>query len=491
MSIFNITWPYRRARFVLFLLMVLCIPAFMIIQDVPVALFTSVFFTFLTLWVATFYLEGLLNPEDIPLLILLTATFTFGRAFSITAFLSIGSIPLPVTELLLALSLGIMMIRWRSAVKNWTEPLTGDLKIVLPLFLATGTAYLIVGYQANGALALRDIVFCQYILLLFAVLHLLNTDRKISLIIRMFIPVTTVLLGMGLIMDFVTHSGRIAFIRYLFDSREFNWTLYYGLAGIFVLGFFTLGPETKKKRAVLFITIYTGLLLMLLTEVRAGWVGMVPALLVMLFLLKKEIKVLVILIPLLTASLFLTDYLFKQQTINMIKSEVEGMTPGEIDTRAKKNVVFRLLIWKQTWDFIREKPVLGWGFGSFPQYYIYNNPLPSPKGVGPGSGITPAHNHILAIAYKMGFLGLAFFIYLNLRVFLLGVLYYRKCRSGFNRRFLAASLAGLVYWHGMALFFDVLESPPTGIFLWMLLGFIIGVVHLDRKHPPLEEGFPV
>jgi O-antigen ligase len=98
--------------------------------------------------------------------------------------------------------------------------------------------------------------------------------------------------------------------------------------------------------------------------------------------------------------------------------------------------------------------------------------------------VIPPHNQLLAIFYKMGIVGLAFFIVINLWVFLVGVGYIKTCRDPFNRRFLIAVLAGFVYWHGMAFFFDVLESPPTGIFLWILLGCIMGIVHIDKNGDP-------
>jgi exopolysaccharide biosynthesis WecB/TagA/CpsF family protein len=94
----------------------------------------------------------------------------------------------------------------------------------------------------------------------------------------------------------------------------------------------------------------------------------------------------------------------------------------------------------------------------------------------------------------MGFVGLILFIIINLWVFLLGVGYIKKCREPFNRRFLIFLIAGLLYWHGMAFFFDVLESPPTGIFLWILLGCIIGIIHADGSNGggagPRVRAFP-
>jgi hypothetical protein len=85
------------------------------------------------------------------------------------------------------------------------------------------------------------------------------------------------------------------------------------------------------------------------------------------------------------------------------------------------------------------------------------------------------------VTYKTGIFGLLLFLYVNIRVFFIGIFHLRRCRSDFLRRMLTACLAGLVYWHGIAFFFDILESPPTGIFLWILLGIIISIVHSDQS----------
>jgi O-antigen ligase len=221
-----------------------------------------------------------------------------------------------------------------------------------------------------------------------------------------------------------------------------------------------------------------------MTEVRAGWLGLIVALIFLIILLKKEIKILLLILLLTAGSLFIIDHFqlgIDKNKIQMLTAEVKSLTQRNLLSMPSANIEWRLNIWKQTGEEIREHPVFGWGFGIQINYEVWTKELFWLRAMGASSGILPAHNHVLAITYKMGLVGLALFLFINFRVFFYGLFYIKKCKSGFNRRFLIASLAGLVYWHGMAFFFDVLESPPTGIFLWILLGAILGVVYADRN----------
>jgi len=473
---------YQKMRTLLFALMMISIVVSLYVRNVPVPMFTSIFLGLMALWAVSFYFEGTYQMEDTALLLLVAATFAFGRAFSIIPVISIGNIPIPITEIVLALSLGPMLLRGKSSWRVWTTRLPLDLKIILPGFLLLGTLYLLLGLKKNGAIALRDIVFCHYMLFLFVTLKVFNNSQKIKKAVAVFIPSAITLLAIGFIMYFITKSGQVSFIKFLFATRDFNWALYYGLTAIFGLSFFTFKNKKKIKLSI-GLLIYFGLLFILLTRVRAGWFGMIPAIILLCILLKKEAKALFVIIPLMVVTVLFLDLCLHKNIFFMLKREIQGITPGKRDTRPKKNVAFRLIIWKQTLEKIRQKPMTGWGYGSFPTYYLSKKrPLHRPTGrIGPGSRVIPPHNHVLAVTYKMGFLGLMIFIFINLRVFLMGVMYYNKCKSPFNRRLLAAGLGGLVYWHGTALFFDVLESPPTSIFLWVLLGIIVSVVYVDAS----------
>ena len=296
----------QKMRAILFAFMVSSIVVFLFVPA-PAGLFTPVFLGLLALWVVSFAFEKDYSVEDVPFLFLVTATFTFGRAVSVIPIFLVGNIPIPITEIVLALSLFLMLFKWKHVLNHWSGALPVDLKILLPGFLVLGTLYLLLGLKNNGAIAFRDIVFCHYMLFLFITLNVLGNSHRIKRTLTVFIPGAAVLLVTGFIMDFITKSGQISFIKFLSDSREFNWAFYYGLTAVFALGFFTFDNK-KINKWIKGISIYLGLLLMVLTAVRAGWVSIVPTVILLFILLKKEVRVVLLIIPLLAVSIFLIDY---------------------------------------------------------------------------------------------------------------------------------------------------------------------------------------
>jgi O-antigen ligase len=463
---------------------------FFSLVSLPEIVFIVISLLLLLLWVITFYIEGIYEAADIPMLFLVLGTFAYGRSFSLLG-ISMGNIPLYVTESMLAGSLGLLLLTRKSPEKLWNEwrlPLPQGLMMVLAAYFFMGTLYLLIGVIGNGFTALRDIVFCHYMLFLFVTLNLLKKPGKMKSLPPFFKPAMIIVLWIGLTAFFIYIPGFYPFKQFVEKGKMFNLGLYCGLMVIFGLSFFTF--LKRKLKPVIGVLIYFSLLFIIMTQVRAGWLGLIVVLIFLTILLKKEIKILPIILLLMAGSLFIIDHFqlgIDKNKIAMLTAEVKSVTQRNYTGMPAANIKWRLNIWKQTGEEIKEHPVFGWGFGIQVNYDVWGKELSWLKAIGANSGILPPHNHVLAVTYKMGLVGLALFLFINLRVFFYGLFYIKKCKSGFNRRFLIASLAGLVYWHGMAFFFDVLESPPTGIFLWILLGAILGVVYVDRN---LKEETP-
>lgn len=468
------------------LLLLLQVAVLLVFSSVslPQVVFIVITLVLLLLWAITFHIEGIYAIADIPILFLVLGTFAYGRAFSLLE-ISAGNIPIYVTEMMLAVSLGLLLLTKKSPGKLWNEwrlPLPRGLMVVLAAYFFMGTLYLLIGVIGNGFQAFRDIVFCHYMLFLFITLSLLNKPIKIKSLMPFFIPAVMIISWIGLIAFFIPTSRAHPFQQFVKEGKMFNLALYYGLIVLFGLSFFTFFK--RKMKPIIVILIYLSLLLNLMSEVRAGWLGLVVTLIFMVVLLRKEIKVLLLILLLTGGSLFIIDHFqlaLNKNKIDALADQVKSITQKTYPNMSAANIRWRLNIWKQTAEEIRERPVFGWGFGSQVNYKVWGKELSWLKAMGASTGILPPHNHLLAVTYKMGLLGLVLFLFINFRVFFYGLFYIKKCKSEFNRRFLIASLAGLVYWHGMAFFFDVLESPPTGIFLWILLGAILGVAYVDRN----------
>ena len=141
------------------------------------------------------------------------------------------------------------------------------------------------------------------------------------------------------------------------------------------------------------------------------------------------------------------------------------------------NLQWRLIIWRYAIERGLVSPVFGGGFN------VDVRPLyrgeKTYKLIGPYLPVTPVHNHIISIFSKMGIIGLGLFLFMNIYCLLTGLFYLKHCKSIFIRYFLASLLGSLVFWHITGLFFDVIDSPTTNIFLWIILGLMLSCVHID------------
>ncbi len=447
--------------------------------------FTVGLILLLLLWVVSFYLEGSYSFADIPILLLLFGTFAFGRTFSLIG-IPVRNLPLFITEALLAASLGLILLKGKTIRKQWKEKqwnqlIPKDIAAAMIIYFALGMIYLAIGVWGNGSSALRDIVFCLYMLFFVVALHLFSEPQKIKKTMSVFLPGIFTLLIIVLAMYFVRLPGATFFKRFATETKMFNLSFYFGLMLMFLFSFY--GAAQKKMKGIHFFILFVAFLFVILLEVRAGWLGLLLGLILLGILLKKEMLIIIPIIAAVVASLFIIDYFglsIKKNKISTLTEQVRSIGSPTQRSTAGANIKWRLGIWEQTGQEILKHPVFGWGYGIQIDYIVWKKRLSFLRAKGANSGILPAHNHALAITHKMGIVGLLLFIYFNLRIFIYGLSYLPKCRSHLNRRFLIGSLAALVYWHGMALFFDVLESPPTSIFLWFILGAIVSVVHVER-----------
>jgi len=165
----------------------------------------------------------------------------------------------------------------------------------------------------------------------------------------------------------------------------------------------------------------------------------------------------------------------KQSKSNGVVEEIPSSL--EKDRQLKTgfaNIVWRKKVWGGAIAFGVESPVFGKGFGVYPQYDIWG--YRPPIGIGVDSKVVPVHNHLITIFYKMGIVGLGLYLFLNGYVFIYGLRNIRKCEDRFMKCFLTGALGAFVYWHTMALAFDVIDSPPTSIFLWIIMGLVLASV---------------
>lgn len=423
----------------------------------------------------------------IPFLLLVIGALSFGRDFS-WMHVSIKGISLFVTEIAIGLSLVMLALKWKQRLVEWRSPLPRGLSIPMLVYFFLGGVYMAIGFLGNGMAASRDIVFCLYMVIFFITLSLLSDPPKFQFILRYLLPAVGVFLSMIIILYFVRIPHEKVFKQVTIELKMNNIGLYGGLIFIFGLSFFTF--VKKRIRPLLALVIYLALLFIIMAEVRASWAGLLIIFIFLGILLKKEFRLFYLVFPLMVISIITIDYFglsIRKDKLENIGERLTSMVKYQKNTMPAANIRWRLDIWGQTIKEIRKEPVFGWGYGIQIDYLVWKKRLSYLKSIGINTGILPPHNHLLAVTYKMGIIGLLLFLYINGRIFFFGLKHVKKLKSEYNRRFLIASLAGLLYWHGMAFFFDILESPPTSIFLWILLAAILATVHIDKSTVKIEQ----
>lgn len=445
--------------------------------------------------------------------VFLFLVLSFGRAFSIQ-HLSIGSFPFYATELILLLLLPYIVLRYKSL------SLPVVLKRGLCLFVGQCFLYFIIAVVLGRDFALRDIVLFVYILF-FAYLVLLLKDifsfKKILLVV-LFANLVNLFIGRFYALGYFPSLTSQVFIT---SIKPTNLGLFYGILISFLFSFFCITLQRSRRIAIL-IFLVANLYMVFTVGTRTSWVAIFLMLFFLCFVFRIYLKSCWVLLStgILVGFLLLGFFdfgVYSSPQIVRIVSKMKSLSPvllikqivyseeiifvkvrkmavaGEKDeevrsamlTESVGNIVWRFDIWKQAVRFGLQSPLLGRGFGVYPPYEIWDHPSPPPKNIGVDSGVIPTHNHLVSIFYKLGLFGLSLFIFINFYVFWYGMNHLNACRSKFLKTFLIASLGAFICWHVMALFFDIIDSPSTSVFLWILAGLIVGSVEADRKSPNL------
>jgi len=182
-------------------------------------------------------------------------------------------------------------------------------------------------------------------------------------------------------------------------------------------------------------------------------------------------------------------YLVKEKPLMIIRNEMN--VPRTFENKKVKdkyiedygNIIWRIDVWKQSIHFGLASPIYGQGFGRYPNYVFWGRKMATPKRLDVNSGVIPTHNHLVSIFYKMGVVGLSLFLWINISAFRVGLHYSQKSSSAFCKYFLIGVLGAVIFWHATALFFDIIDSPPTSIFLWILMGLIFSVAKISKGMP--------
>ncbi len=464
--------------------------------------------------------EGYCRAVLIGFMVVLCGTLFFGRAFSMQKLGVFAGVPLYITDFYIVFTFPFV-----GGVLSRMGRIPLAFRWVFGALFIFGMFYLTLGTVVHrNQFAYRGVVLATYLLFLPLVWGLWEKhfNDKVFFVVLVACNLVTIFNAWLLF-----SSGQLSFDGFVYDLSGvpvFNGMLYCVMTLAFLLPY---GMDRAKGLERWLIGSLCGLNVfsIITSGLRSGWAAAFCLMLFYVFIFRNRVKELIFVLGIIFIVTFVLlqaqGWVGKKQLAGPvdIKSSsgqsvvADGGSPVAAYTEraagvvlfvdkvltekslsiellklkgvpSYDNITWRLKIWKATWEAGRSSPM--WGHG-FDRVLVYQDSITTTRiqGFAQDSGITPPHNEFMTIFYKMGFLGLALFLWANGFLFVQGMRAVRLAGQGWRRACLTGALGAMVGWHVMAQFYDVIDSPPTNIFIWMLLGLILVLVYGER---PVREG---
>lgn len=246
---------------------------------------------------------------------------------------------------------------------------------------------------------------------------------------------------------------------------------------------------------VLIISIIILLFEIFVLGVRGSWIACLAAIiLAWIFLgttpgLKRELKNFNLIILSFIVIIIILGLLIYFNKIK-IPSDFFKQMKGEIlslfniytrdNTNPTANTTWRLITWKEIFTEIKNKPILGFGFG---KKFISAESLNLGYTTGTMEGWVESHNIFLSFLYKTGFLGLGSFLIIIVSFFMKVVRFLRTCLEENIKIIVIGLSCCIIYILFLGFTGVVLETPYFGSVLWIIMGLIVVIMkYYERKY---------
>jgi len=325
------------------------------------------------------------------------------------------------------------------------------------------------------------LIFLAYFILYFLVINNIENENIFYSFIRLFF-ITSSLVALYTILHYY------GFIPYL---KEFgpvistigqkNWTSNY-LALIFPIMFsYFLLEKLKRKKIFYSISLSIIYATLMICQSRGIWISIsltsifaiyiiLKFKLVKIFKENKKWLILLALTFLIITIIYSTD--------NPINKSPLTVTQRALSTFDEKDpsINTRLLIWKTTFEMIKEKPLLGSGIGTFKINYLdYQSKYlqDNPSYIKYWAHAGEAHNEYIQIGAEMGLIGLGIFI-LIIFIFYKLILNYLKLEKDNKKKLIVwGIIGGVTCFLFHSLFTFPLHVPALGSAFFIILGLTV------------------
>ncbi len=333
--------------------------------------------------------------------------------------------------------------------------------------------------------------YCYISVFYFMLLYMFRNLKNVYLFLWFYIITLLIVVAYTILNHsaegFTEKAAHVAMVPFYNDH-----TAYAAAIAFFIPPLFALFADQRRINKTPFVTgtvIVILITAIVLSYTRASWVGMVGALTVW-FLFVFRIQKALVLGGII--GVFFVAFLFRDQiSMSFAKNTKTSSTNFADHVQSISNVksdasnVERLNRWSCAWRMFKDKPLLGFGPGTYMfqygRYQKYSEKSIISTNLGTGGG---SHSEYLGPLSEQGILGPVFFILIGIAVTLSASRVIRQSNNPKIRGLAKGLLIGLVtYWiQGSLNYF--LDTEKSAVPYW---GFIAAIVALDIYHRKKED----
>lgn len=384
-----------------------------------------------------------------------------------------------VTVWLTALGLSAMLLRRiteaRSALPNT------NLTIPLLLFIALAVVSLIVSIYPHATwYALIRLLI--YLAAMFLAADIARHRRRTRRFIWVLMATSVLLVVIGLI----KYSGgpipsfweyNVPHQQSFLTSTFFNHNHlsgYLEMAMPLILCVLVIS-RPKKRRGLWFLALIILVLGVVLAMSRGGWVSLVAALtFCMLFIWINQYWswARMLMTGVAGALMILIVFMASTPALDRLES-TEDLSEPSIQVRAH--------IWEATGTLIKDKPILGWGLGTYPWSFPQARPL------GLAGRVREAHCDYLQLVASMGVLVLIPLLWGAGATFYRGTKIFLNSRSSFKQGVSLGAMGAIVAMLVHSLVDFNIQITSNGLLFFMMVGLVMGVQRQNHVRPIVFE----
>lgn len=275
--------------------------------------------------------------------------------------------------------------------------------------------------------------------------------------------------------------------NYIMNPFYNDHTSYGAMLAMYIpvlIGFIYNDTFTKRLKTISFFLLVFFIVALVLSYTRAAWISLIGALGVYIVLRYKiNYRFILFGIALVVGAFFTFQsdiYNYLEQNTQDSSSDFREHLQSATNVATDASNVERINRWNCAIRMYREKPVFGWGPGTYqfqyaPFQFSYEKTIISTN-VG---DLGNAHSEYLGALSESGLLGMLSFIFLSLIVFIYGVQNYIKSKSKEIRIIIASILCGFTTYLLHGFLNNFLDTDKASVPFW---GFVAIILVIDLYH---------